>query len=348
MCNRYLAPVSRLVDEVSQTHLPLILPGSAFRNLEPRAHIGRPIPRPSSAKWVKTRILPILAMLALGAQAVASSARAASESAVEGWTVSRLNPTACVASGPTDGDAKLSLAAEGPMFAMIVEASDFPKERSSYSAILTFDNKPPVSAAALGDKGILHINVGRGDSAKTVAAASRVTVAVNGRAHNFALPNVAAALDALAHCAAQPTLAEQVDQPPVPIRGAGTWKLMTTLPATPGRVCSARVAGEKIDTMMLLNNDGNLVLIGGHSDWATWGGDVPLKLAIDDGPPIDLTASTVMNLIVVLIRDPALRQRLRSAKTLDWNIPTGHVRGDVSGLGVALDAVKACKAAAEK
>ncbi|HEY1447603.1 MAG TPA: SOS response-associated peptidase, partial [Caulobacteraceae bacterium] len=41
MCNRfgYLAPVSRLVDEFSQTRLPLVFPSGAVPNLEPREHI---------------------------------------------------------------------------------------------------------------------------------------------------------------------------------------------------------------------------------------------------------------------------------------------------------------------
>ena len=41
MCNRfgYLAPISRLVDEFSQTRLPLIFPDGALPNLQPREHI---------------------------------------------------------------------------------------------------------------------------------------------------------------------------------------------------------------------------------------------------------------------------------------------------------------------
>jgi putative SOS response-associated peptidase YedK len=41
MCNRfgYLAPISRLADEFSQTRLPLVIPEGALPNLEPREHI---------------------------------------------------------------------------------------------------------------------------------------------------------------------------------------------------------------------------------------------------------------------------------------------------------------------
>ncbi|MGH7010213.1 MAG: hypothetical protein ACREEX_05190, partial [Caulobacteraceae bacterium] len=242
----------------------------------------------------------------------------------------------------------LSLAAEGPMFVLLVGAPDFPQDRASHGAILSFDGKSPVTSPALGDGGMMGIRLGRGDAAKTTAEASSVSVTVDGHTHIFNLRNVAAALDAVARCAGQPTLSEQVDQPPPPIAGAGRWRLLVTLPGTPGRACAARVAGDQIDTLMLLNNAGDLVLIGGHSNWATWGGDVRLQLAIDGSPPINLTAATADNLILTLVKDPALLARLRRARTLDWTIPTGHVRGDVAGLGVALDAIKACRAQAQK
>lgn len=55
MCNRfgYLAPVSRLVDEFSETRLPLLFKDGAVPNLEPREHIrptdAAPIIRPRDA-----------------------------------------------------------------------------------------------------------------------------------------------------------------------------------------------------------------------------------------------------------------------------------------------------------
>ena len=41
MCNRYgyLAPISRLVDEFSQTRIPLVFRDGAIPNIEPREHI---------------------------------------------------------------------------------------------------------------------------------------------------------------------------------------------------------------------------------------------------------------------------------------------------------------------
>jgi hypothetical protein len=292
-------------------------------------------------------LITALAFMGLEVAALMSPGYAASDQSVEGWAISPGNQgplSVCVASEPSEAHAMLSLAAVGPGFEMIVTAPDFPKEKAPYNVTLAFDGKSPVTTVALGDRGVIQILVNRGDSAKTIAAASHISVTVEGRTHDFSLRNAAAALDAVAHCAGEPTLSEQTDEAPTPITGGGNWRLSVTIPGVFSRVCSARIDGDQIDTNMLLNNSGDLVLIGGHKDWATWGSDVPLQLAVDGEPPLAMTAKTALNLITVLVKDPSLVQRLRDAKTLDWTIPTGHVRGDVAGLGVALDAMKACKA----
>jgi hypothetical protein len=274
-----------------------------------------------------------------------SVAVAAAPDAVDGWAIARADsPTACVATGRPEGEANLSLVADGPLFEMIAVATDFPQEKSTYPLTLAFDDSPPVQAVALGEKGRLAISVGRGEPARTIAAASRVRVTVQGRAHDFSLANAGAALDAVARCAGQPALAGQDEPPAGPIAGAGGWQLMVTMPGVPERACAARIAGDQIDIVMLLNSDGDLVLVGGHNDWASWGDDVALQLSIDGAPPLAMPAKTVKTLIMTLIADPDQLRRLRSAKTLDWTLPTGHARGKITGLGVALEAMKACKA----
>lgn len=263
---------------------------------------------------------------------------------VDGWTLTRVSPMACAASGPSVDGVGLSLGSEGPLFLLVVSAPDFPTDKASYQAELSFDGKPPLSAVALGSDGVMGFSVGRSGQAQTLAAASRVRVTIEGRSHEFALRNVRAALDAVARCAGAPTLSEQVETPPQPIAGAGGWTLLTQLPGLATRSCEARIPGDQIDTILLRNKDGRMVLMGGHWDWATWGGEVPLQLSIDGAAPVSLTAQTVNNLIAVLVNDPALEQRLRTARSLEWTIPTGRVRGDVTGLGVAFDAVAACQA----
>lgn len=53
----------------------------------------------------------------------------------------------------------------------------------------------------------------------------------------------------------------------------------------------------------------------------------------------------VLNLVMGVVADVPLRQRLRTAHTLDWALPFGRFHAEVTGLGVALDAVAACAAA---
>lgn len=292
------------------------------------------------------KLATIARRLTLAALGMVPLACGAADQVVEGWTVSPGDrPEICVASGVSDGQAQLSLGTTGPLFLMLVSASDFPQQKGAYQAELSFDGKAPVSAPALGENGTMQINVGRSGPAQTLVAASQMKVTVEGSSHQFPLSHLGNVLDALARCAGQPTLAQQDNRPPESIPGAGKWQLATTLPGAPGRACSARAPGPEIDTIMLLNDSSELVLLGGHSDWATWGGDVPLQLAVDGGAPTAMTAHTLINLITVLVQDPGLLKQLREAKTLDWTIPTGHVRGEVAGLGVALDAMKACKAA---
>jgi hypothetical protein len=291
------------------------------------------------------RIGLMSAILSLGL-AVASSAGAAER--VAGWDIQQVDSGAdgigvCVASGPVDGPAALSLSAEGPAFLLIVGAPDFPADKGSYAVDLAFDGKPPVHTVGLGENGVMGIGLGTGP-ARIVAGASRVSMTVDGHTHQFSLRNAAKALDAVARCAGETALSERVEQPATPIPAAERWTLIVNPEGSPRLPCTARNPGDQVDTILMLNNRGQLVLVGGHSDWATWGGQVDLQLAIDGGPPVQLSADTVQNLILTSIEDPALLQRLRSAKTLDWTIPTGHVRGDVTGLGVALDAVAKCNA----
>jgi hypothetical protein len=220
-----------------------------------------------------------LSILAIAGQAVAAPAPPNGLD-VDGWTVQHTDQAmVCVASSSSGGQTQASIAAEGPLFLLMFEAKDFPQDKASYDAALSFDGKPPIHVPALGEGGLISISAGRGDPAKTIAASSRVTVTVNGISHEFSLRNAAAALDAVARCAGQQTLAEQSNAAPKPVPGAGRWTIAETLPGYAGRACQARMEGDQIDTILILNDANELVLIGGHSDWATWGGDVRLQLA---------------------------------------------------------------------
>jgi hypothetical protein len=274
---------------------------------------------------------------------LAAQVRAAEPAPVDGWVVGRADEMSCMASAPNEADgASVSLVAQGPMFLMLVSAPDFPKEKRTYAAFLSFDGGAPMAATALGEDGVMGFVLNRTGPAKIVAGASRIAVNVEGHTHTLSLRNAGAALDAAARCAGAPTLSEQVETPPQPIPGAGGWTLIRNVAGLSQRACSARIRGPQIDTILLRNNDGQMVLMGGHPEWATWGAEVPLQLSIDGGPATALKAQSVDNLIAVLVEDPALAKRLRGAHAIEWTIPTGRVRGEVSGLGVAFDAVVAC------
>ena len=287
----------------------------------------------------------LLAALAVAAQASATPLEPTPVSSPDGWTIRRAEqPHVCVASGPADGGARLSLIADGPGFDLNAEAPDFPRDGGSYTAATAFDGGPPATGTIHGVNGLVSLSLGRGEPARRAVSASTVAITVNGRTHRFSLRNAAAALDAVARCAGEPTLAEQPEAERQPIAGAGDWMLMVTMPGAPGRACAARVEGAEIDTLLLLNDVGDLLLIGGHKDFAMGAGQVPMSLSIDGAPPLILNANTLGNLIITEVKQPPVVERLRRAKAIDWGIPAGHVRGEVAGLGVALDAMKACKA----
>jgi hypothetical protein len=130
-----------------------------------------------------------------------------------------------------------------------------------------------------------------------------------------------------------------VAPPGQPIAHAGQWRLMG--PGDPAP-CSARLLGTEIDTMLLINKDGDLVLVGGRGDWALAASEQTVTLQIDNGPPADVKAEFVTNLVLALVADTALLKQLRHAHQLGWTLPMGHFAAHVTGLGTALDAARAC------
>jgi hypothetical protein len=118
------------------------------------------------------------------------------------------------------------------------------------------------------------------------------------------------------------------------------------LPGVEATACSARIAGEQADTILLVNNDGVPVLVAGHPDWHDLQGEANVSLSIDRGAAAPRKAYMVVNLVMMLVDDSALLGRLREAKTLDWTLPFGRFHADVAGLGAALDRLAACAKAA--
>ena len=286
-----------------------------------------------------------IAVAALWATLLANQGLAAPAVPI-GWTVSKINEMACVASGPTDGQAQLSLAAIGPQFVMLISAPDFSDEQMGYQAQLAFDHHPAVFTPGLGSAGIIQIRMGRGESAWTVVKSSRIAITVAGKSLHFPLANSGAALDAVARCAGVATLAQDPEKPAVPIPGGGKWTLNVRLAGVPTRACSARLPGDQIDTMLSLNKAGKLILTGGHPDWTIGTGDTTFGLSVDGAPAVTLKAGLLDNIFLSSIHDDKLVERMRHAKTFDWIFPKGRIHSDVTGLGAALDAIRKCRAGA--
>jgi hypothetical protein len=147
------------------------------------------------------------------------------------------------------------------------------------------------------------------------------------------------ATSALAFAAA-PAAAEER-----PIPGAGGWQFIDRLPGMDAPACGARIDGAQVDTILIVNNVGVPILIAGRSDWSGLSGEADVTLAVDGGAPARLNVFMVNNLVLALVADDALRQRLRAAHVIDWTLSFGRFHAEVTGLGVALDAVAACAAA---
>lgn len=127
------------------------------------------------------------------------------------------------------------------------------------------------------------------------------------------------------------------------IPGAGDWTLTTV---TNGG-CFARLAGNQVDSMLMVNRDAKPVLAVGRPDWNFSAGDVSAQLRINGGAPHALTASPVGNIVLVVIDDD-LKSAVLNATSLTWTLPNGRFSASVLGIGKAFKAVVPCGLAAAK
>ena len=126
---------------------------------------------------------------------------------------------------------------------------------------------------------------------------------------------------------------------PVP----GVWRV-DPVPGTRGE-CRARRDGQPIDLMMLLNNKGEMILSPARPDWDNWGKDeLSIGLGIDDAPAVHIKAYALGPSFMTLMSKD-LTERLRHARTLTWDLPTGRFVVEVTGIGGAYDRLLACRTA---
>ena len=118
------------------------------------------------------------------------------------------------------------------------------------------------------------------------------------------------------------------------------WIVAQDLPGSDA--CVARREGGEVDTMLMLNQKGDLLFVAGRKDWEHLTANKEIALQID-GLKIDhLIAIFYTNLVFLRIIDESIVRRLRSATTVVWNLPTGKYRAVVTGLGAAMDSLRDC------
>lgn len=119
------------------------------------------------------------------------------------------------------------------------------------------------------------------------------------------------------------------------------WVHIETIPG--GTACAVRRHGSDVDTMMMLNRSGQLVLIAGRSGWQGAGPET-IAIRVDRGPIDRLKADAFNNLVMVRIGSRAILKRLERAKNLLWYMPTGEYHAEVAGLDGALNWLYRCEA----
>ena len=117
---------------------------------------------------------------------------------------------------------------------------------------------------------------------------------------------------------------------PTTTAAAAQWVHVEGAPGS--HACAARLAGSDIDTTLMLNRKGQLILVVGRADWHASGTE-RIGLRIDNFTIDHLQATAFNNLLLVLIKDGAILNRLRVAKNLHWYLPSGTHHASVTGLG---------------
>lgn len=123
----------------------------------------------------------------------------------------------------------------------------------------------------------------------------------------------------------------------VPVAAAGQWAHLENVFG--GTACAARLTGSQVDTMLLLNQNSQLILVAGRSDWSASGPE-KVSLRIDNFQIDHLQANAFNNLVLLLISDEAVLKRLIAAKDLYWTLPSGRYHAAVSGLGNEVEWVR--------
>jgi hypothetical protein len=149
---------------------------------------------------------------------------------------------------------------------------------------------------------------------------------------------IAAALAWLLLLGASGPAAAQITAQPIP--GVPGWTL--SRPAG-NSGCFARLAGDEVDTLLTTTHGGaSMVLAAGRPDWKLSSAPEDVTLEIDGAASYRIQAAPIGNVVFGVVSDPAMAGALRKAQRLTWTLPNGRFTANVSGLGAAFDAVRAC------
>jgi hypothetical protein len=147
-------------------------------------------------------------------------------------------------------------------------------------------------------------------------------------------------MDAASKCAGEPTYLETFAHPPADIAQAGDWKLLN--PSHGTNRCSIRLNGAEIDTMMMRNNGGKLIVMGGRGEWAFPASKASITLQIDDSPPKAVDAFVFQNIVMVLLKDDGDQALLAHATDLRWHLSWGDFHAKFTGIDAAIIALDDC------
>jgi hypothetical protein len=130
-----------------------------------------------------------------------------------------------------------------------------------------------------------------------------------------------------------------------PIPGVPRWKLVQASDGCWAETGAGTVfePGDNVHAKLLINKEGGLILIASHPSWARTETRIDFTVQPDAGEPIAISGTAAIVMAMGPIKRDEDAVRLRNAGVLIWNLPWGHYRAQVQGLGKALDAIAACE-----
>jgi hypothetical protein len=123
---------------------------------------------------------------------------------------------------------------------------------------------------------------------------------------------------------------------------ASGWSLTDKLPIGDG--CAARRGGEEVDTLVVLNRAGQVILIAAKPEWRM-SGEHEINVRIDDYVMEHVKVNAFVNLVLLMIKDDQVLSRLLVAKDLYWTMPKGVLHAQISGLGEVVEQLRVCEKA---